>query len=55
MLIADAPNYFPNWKLIYYYYNKWENTEEFDLLLSKLREKERLKRNQKKETEFRNI
>lgn len=43
------PNDFPKWELVYYYYSKWAKTEEFDLLLSKLREKVRLKRNQKRE------
>ena len=43
------PGDFPKWELVYYYYSKWANAEDFDLLLSKLREKIRLKRNQKKE------
>lgn len=43
------PNDFPKWELVYYYYRKWANAEDFDLLLSKLREKVRLKRNQKSE------
>ena len=43
------PNDFPKWELVYYYYAKWANSEDFDLLLSKLREKIRLKRNQKRE------
>lgn len=43
------PNDFPKWELVYYYYRKWANTEDFDLLLSKLRKKVRLKRNQKRE------
>jgi transposase len=43
------PNDFPKWELVYYYYSKWANAEEFDLLLSKLREKVRLNRNQNKE------
>ncbi len=42
-------NDFPKWELVYYYYSKWANTEDFDLLLSKLREKVRLKRNQNRE------
>ncbi|WP_235830360.1 hypothetical protein [Paenimyroides tangerinum] len=37
---------FPKWELVYYYYNKWINTEYFDLLLSKLCKKVRLKRHQ---------
>jgi|SRR5690606_10381685 len=43
------PNDFPKWELVYYYYSKWSNAEDFDLLLSKLREKIRLKRKQKPE------
>ena len=43
------PRDFPNWQLVYYYYSKWANAEDFDLLLSKLREKIRVKRNQNKE------
>ena len=43
------PNDFPKWELVYYYYSKWADAEDFDLLLSKLREKVRLKRNQKRE------
>lgn len=35
--------------MVYYYYTKWTNTEYFDLLLSKLREKVRVKRNQRSE------
>ncbi|MFJ1431380.1 hypothetical protein ACILE2_11360, partial [Capnocytophaga canimorsus] len=31
-----------------YYYSKWANAEDFDLLLSKLREEVRTKRNQNK-------
>jgi len=30
------PNDFPKWQLVYYYYRKWAELEEFDLLLSKL-------------------
>ena len=37
---------FPKWQLVYYYYSKWSDLEIFDLLLSKLREKVRLKRGQ---------
>jgi len=40
------PNDFPKWQLVYYYYSKWANAEDFDLLLSKLCKKIRLKRNQ---------
>ena len=43
------PNDLPKWQLVYYYYSKWANAENFDLLLSKLREKVRLKRNQNTE------
>ena len=43
------PNDFPKWQLVYYYYCKWANAEDFDLLLSKLRDKERLKRCQNME------
>ncbi|GJQ05836.1 transposase, partial [Capnocytophaga canimorsus] len=39
---------FPKWQLVYYYYSKWANAEDFDLLLSKLREEVRTKRNQNK-------
>ena len=40
------PNDFPKWELVYYYYRKWSNAEDFDLLLAKLREKVRLIRKQ---------
>ncbi|MFK8296708.1 transposase, partial [Capnocytophaga canimorsus] len=30
MLCGD----FPKWQLVYYYYSKWANAEDFDLLLS---------------------
>lgn len=43
------PNDFPKWELVYYYYSKWANTLDLDLLLSKLREKARLERGQNKE------
>ena len=43
------PNDFPKWELVYYYYSKWTNTLDLDLLLSKLREKARLERGQNKE------
>ena len=43
------PGDFPKWQLVYYYYNKWSIAEDFDLLLAKLREKIRLKRNQNME------
>ena len=37
------PNDFPKWELVYYYYSKWANGEDFDLLLAKLRESVRIK------------
>lgn len=40
------PSNFPKWQLVYYYYSKWSSAEDFDLLLSKLREKIRIKKNQ---------
>jgi putative transposase len=40
------PAHFPKWQLVYYYYRKWAWLEEFDLLLSKLRESVRIKRGQ---------
>lgn len=43
------PKDFPKWQLVYYYYSKWANAEDFDLLLSKLREKVRLKNKQNAE------
>jgi len=43
------PREFPKWQLVYYYYSKWAALEAFDLLLSKLREKVRLKRKQHSE------
>ena len=43
------PKDFPKWQLVYFYYSKWANAEDFDLLFSKLREKVGLKRNQNKE------
>ncbi|MFK8274010.1 transposase, partial [Capnocytophaga canimorsus] len=39
---------FLKWQLVYYYYSKWANPEDFDLLLSKLREEVITKRNQNK-------
>ncbi len=41
------PNDYPKWALVYYYFRKWSDLEEFDLLLSSLREKVRAKRHQK--------
>lgn len=40
---------FAKWQLVYYYYKKWSDSESFDLLLSKLREYVRVKRNQNAE------
>ena len=40
---------FPKWQLVYYYYKKWSDSEALDLLLSKLREHVRVKRNQNAE------
>ncbi|MDO3426183.1 transposase [Chryseobacterium sp. APV1] len=40
------PNDFPKWQLVYYYYNKWSDAEDFDLLLAQLREKVRLNKGQ---------
>lgn len=39
------PRDFPKWELVYYYYSKWADLDDFNLLLSKLVEKVRLKRN----------
>ncbi len=47
------PNDFPKWELVYYYYSKWSNAEDFDLLLAKLRGKVRFKRNQKSDPSLR--
>lgn len=41
------PNDYPKWELVYYYFRKWSDLEEFDLLLSSLREKVRVKLHQK--------
>jgi transposase len=43
------PLNFAKWQLVYYYYKKWSDLEQFDLLLSKLRECVRLKKGQKAE------
>lgn len=42
------PKEYPKWELVYYYFRKWSFYEEFDLLLSSLRESVRLKRKQNK-------
>ncbi len=43
------PSDFAKWPLVYYYYKKWADSDQFDLLLSKLRERVRIKRGQNKE------
>lgn len=43
------PKEYPKWELVYYYYRKWSEMEEYELLLSKLRESVRLKRGQNAE------
>lgn len=40
------PKEYPKWELVYYYFRKWSFFEEFDLLLSKLRESVRFRRKQ---------
>jgi putative transposase len=40
------PLNFAKWQLVYYYYKKWSDLEQFDLLLSKLREHVRVKKGQ---------
>lgn len=43
------PKDYPQWELVYYYFRKWSLYEEFDLLLSHLRESIRYKRKQNRE------
>jgi transposase len=43
------PLNFAKWQLVYYYYKKWSDLEQFDLLLSKLREHIRVKKGQNAE------
>lgn len=43
------PSHFPKWQLVYYYYRKWAEQTDFDLLLNELRELVRLKRGQNKQ------
>lgn len=43
------PKEYPEWELVYYYFRKWSFYDEFDLLLSNLRETVRYRRNQNKE------
>jgi putative transposase len=40
---------YAKWQLVYYYYKKWSDLEQFDLLLSKLRESVRIKNGQNAE------
>ncbi len=40
------PKDFAKWQLVYYYYRKWSDLEQFDLLLSKLRACVRIKMGQ---------
>ena len=40
------PLNFAKWQLVYYYYKKWSDIEQFDLLLAKLREHVRIKKGQ---------
>jgi putative transposase len=43
------PLHFPKWQLVYYYYRKWSEQADFDLLLSYLRESVRFKRGQNRQ------
>jgi len=43
------PINFAKWQLVYYYYKKWSDLEQFDLLLAKLREHVRVKKGQNAE------
>jgi putative transposase len=43
------PLNFPKWQPVYYYYRKWSEQTDFDLLLNELRELVRFKRGQKKQ------
>lgn len=40
------PLNFPKWQLVYYYYKKWADTDQFDLILEQLGSKVRLKMGQ---------
>jgi len=42
------PKNFPKWQIVYYYYRKRSDLDEFELLLSKLREAVRIKMGQNK-------
>ena len=43
------PTSYAKWQLVYYYYKKWGDNEDFDLLLAKLRECVRIKKGQNRE------
>lgn len=43
------PKDFPKWQLVYYYYRKSTDLDEFELLLSKLQKMERTKNGQNKQ------
>jgi len=43
------PKEFPKWQLVYYYYRIWSETENFDLILDKVRRKVRENRGQNQE------
>jgi len=43
------PKDYPKWQLVYYYYKKWANNDDFDLLLAKLRERLRMEKGQNRE------
>lgn len=47
------PHDFPKWELVYYY-SKWANAEDFDLLLSRLRVKSKVKEKTKQGGKTRN-
>jgi putative transposase len=42
------PGNSPKWQLVYYYYRKWAELDEFELLLSQLRDSVRMKKGQNK-------
>ena len=43
------PLHFPKWQLAYYYYRKWSEQTDFDLLLNNLREHIRFRRGQNRQ------
>jgi putative transposase len=43
------PSHFPRWQPVYYYYRKWAEQTDFDLLLIDLRESIRFRRGQNKQ------